>query len=299
MEYKNLPGIDLHIHSNASDGTLFPWEILARARRLNLKAIAITDHDTVEGCRAAFQREIPSYLKFLTGVEISAAPPFEFSISGSFHILGYGIDLDDPGLNRTLNKLQLARKNRNPKIIGKLRQMGIDISLDELREEFGEKPLGRPHIAQLMVKKNYVTSIDDAFDYYIGKNKPAYVDKFRIVCSEAIDMISEAGGVAVLAHPYLLKMNRGDRLEDLLIHLKSLGLVGLEVYYPDHPPEATDLYIRLAKRHDLLMTGGTDFHGSLNPEIEMGSGNGSFYVPYRLYEELARYLLQADRKCAL
>jgi predicted metal-dependent phosphoesterase TrpH len=288
LGYKDLARIDLHIHSNASDGTLSPSEIISRACHLNLRAISITDHDTLEGSRVAFHAGIPSIIKFLSGVEISAAPPPSFFLSGSFHILGYGIRLEDPTLDKALKRLQIARKNRNPQIIDHLKKLGIDISLKDLQEEFGESQLGRPHIAQLMVKKGFVATIDEAFDSYIGKNKPAYVDKHRMSCAEAIETIRGAGGIAVLAHPYLLRTNGNHAFENLLIHLKSLGLGGLEVYYPDHPADETVFFVALAKRLDLLMTGGTDFHGNVNPDIEMGRGRGSFFVPYRLYEEIIK-----------
>lgn len=288
MGYKDLATIDLHIHSNASDGTLSPSEIISRACHLNLRAISITDHDTLEGSRAAIHAGIPSTVKFLSGVEISASAPPSFFLSGSFHILGYGIRLEDPILDRALKRLQIARENRNPQIIDRLKQLGIDISLEELQEEFGESQLGRPHIAQLMVKKGFVASIDEAFDSYIGKDKPAYVDKHRMSCADAIETIDGAGGIAVLAHPYLLRTNDTDAFGKLLGHLKNLGLRGLEVYYPDHPRDETNFYATLAKRLGLLMTGGTDFHGNVNPDIEMGSGRGSFFVPYQLYEEIIK-----------
>jgi len=153
LDYNNNATIDLHIHSTASDGTFSPAEILALAQDLNLAAIAITDHDTVNGSKEALGIGVPPSLKFLTGVEISAAPPPSFPYSGSFHILGYSIKIDDPLLNKTLATLQEARKNRNPEIIGRLNSMSVAVSMDELLNEVGDGQLGRPHIARLMVKK--------------------------------------------------------------------------------------------------------------------------------------------------
>ncbi len=147
MEFNANAGIDLHIHSNASDGSLSPSDILSRAQALNLKAISITDHDTLEGSRAAASATRPLSLEFLTGVEISASPPPSTSLTGSFHILGYGICLDDPALNNALVKLQAARRDRNPQIIRRLNEIGCRISLEELQEEFGKSQLGRLHLA--------------------------------------------------------------------------------------------------------------------------------------------------------
>lgn len=290
MEYKNNVGIDLHIHSNASDGTLSPSEILALAQNLNLAAIAITDHDTVNGSKEALSIGIPPSLKFLTGVEISASPPPSFPYSGSFHILGYHIKIDDPLLNKTLAILQEARKNRNPGIIDRLNSLGIDLSMSELLSEVGDAQLGRPHIARLMVKKGYVESISEAFDKYLGKGRPAYLDKYRIDCSRAIEVILGAEGIPVIAHPFLLNPRDVAEIEDLIIILKKMGLRGIEVYYPEHSPYIISQLADMANRHELLMTGGTDFHGSLKPEIKMGSGEGDFFVPYILYEKLMESL---------
>ncbi|MGB9436942.1 MAG: PHP domain-containing protein [Desulfobacterales bacterium] len=286
MEFSRHVSIDLHIHTTASDGTFTPAQVVSHAHRLKLKAIAITDHDTVAGSKEALLSGIPPSLEFLTGVEISATPPSFYPGSGSFHLLGYSIRLDDPQLNRTLEKLQQARKNRNPAIINRLNELGISITLDEVRREAGEGQLGRPHIAQLMVKKRAVASIDEAFDRFLGTGKPAYVDKQRVECFKAIEIILAAGGVPVLAHPGLLDYKTDNQLDELIGELKKAGIQGVEVYYSGHTPDQTRRYAELAKRHDLLMTGGSDFHGAIQPEIEMGSGQGDLIVPYELFEKL-------------
>jgi predicted metal-dependent phosphoesterase TrpH len=278
--------IDLHIHSTASDGTLSPREILNMAQRLNLGAISITDHDTIDGTKQALAIGIPPSLKFLTGVEISVNPPPSFSCPGSFHILGYGINIDDAQLNHTLVRLQEARKNRNPRIIELLNHMGFELTLNEIREDSGECQLGRPHIAKQMVKKGFVQSVNEAFDNYLATGQPAYVDKYRVDCKRAIEVILNAGGLPVLAHPVLLNLKDDDVHEKLIVCLKEMGLKGIEAYYPEQPPDLTARYIKIADRHGLLITGGTDFHGSIKPEIKMGSGRGNFFVPYELYEKL-------------
>lgn len=286
MEFSRHASIDLHIHTTASDGTFTPEQVVSHAHQLNLKAIAITDHDTVVGSKEALRSGIPPSLGFLTGVEISSTPPPFYSGSGSFHLLGYSIRLDDPQLNQTLEKLQQARQNRNPAIVNRLNELGISITLDEVRREAGQGQLGRPHIAQLMVKKRAVASIDEAFDQFLGTGKPAYVDKQRVECFKAIEIILDAGGVPILAHPGLLDYKTEGRLDELIGKLKKAGIQGLEVYYSGHTPDQTRLFAELAKRHELLMTGGSDFHGAIQPDIEMGSGHGNLIVPYELFEKL-------------
>ncbi len=286
MEFRPQLSIDLHIHSTASDGTLTPAEIIALARRLGLGAISITDHDSIAGSREAVLGGIPEDLGFLTGVEISAEPPPSYPGAGSIHILGYGMRLDDPELNGTLNKLQDARKDRNPQIIARLNKLGIPIRLEEVEREAGDGQPGRPHIAKLLVKKGLVGTIDDAFERYLGNGKPGYVDKFRIECSQAIELINAAGGIPVLAHPCLLELESDQQLDEILREMMAMGLKGMEVYFSDHTPEQTLRYAELAKRCDLLMTGGTDFHGDILPETRMGVGRGNLHVPFALYEKL-------------
>jgi len=286
LEYKNRLRIDLHIHSTASDGSLTPADIIDHAQKLKLAAIAITDHDSVDGSKEALRIGIPPSLRFLTGVEISAAHPPFFRGCGSFHILGYAIRLDHGDLNQTLNKLQDARKNRNPEILKCLNKLGFQISLEEVKQEVAEGQLGRPHIAYAMMKKGFVASIDEAFERYLGTGKPAYVDKFRIECEQAFNIIREAGGVSVLAHPALLNIENEQELDALLQNLIKIGLAGIEVYYPGHSARQIHQYTEMARKYGLLMTGGTDFHGSITPKIKMGSGTGDLFVPYTLYEDL-------------
>lgn len=290
MDCDSSVGIDLHLHSTASDGTLTPSDILRLAQEKKLKAIAITDHDTVEGSKEAQRLGIPPFIKFLTGVEISASPPPSANCSGSFHILGYGIRPDEPKLNKTLGVLQTARKNRNPIIIKRLNGLGFIFSLADVINEVGAGQISRPHIAQYMVKRKFVSSIDEAFNRYLAHGKPAYEEKYRIACEQAIEIIIGAGGLPVLAHPFLLNMKSDTELEKLIDVLKYMGIKGIEVYYPAHPPEKTVLYAELAKKYDLLMTGGTDFHGSLTPDIQMGTGKGDLLIPYSLYEKLVSRL---------
>ncbi len=278
--------IDLHIHSTASDGSLTPAEILACARQRGLAAIAITDHDTLTGAAEVISQDLPADLQFLSGVEISTAAPAAFPCHGSLHLLGYGIDHDNEPLGRALKRLQNARQDRNPRIIAKLNQLGIDIALANLESEHGDAQIGRPHIARWLVNHGIVPHFDEAFDRYLGAGRPAYADKYRIGCEEAIQLIRNAGGAPVLAHPGLIAPRQPWRLEDLLQTLEASGLMGIEAYYPEHTALQTRRYLTLAARYDLVVTGGTDFHGAIKPEVEMGIAGGDFKVPYRCYTAL-------------
>jgi predicted metal-dependent phosphoesterase TrpH len=276
--------VDLHIHSTASDGTLSPEQILKMARDLDLRAISITDHDTINGSIEAHRHLTPQDVELLSGVEIST------SLQGNtLHILGYLIDLQDPALSRTLSILQNARKERNPKIIQKLQQLGIELTYEEVAEVAGGGEVGRPHIAEVLLQKKVVGSINEAFQKYLGTNGPAYVDKYRLQPAEAISSIADAGGIPVLAHPFTIKSNSERDLDKIVSELVSNGLKGIEVYYSEHTDIQTVLYERIAQKHSLLITGGTDFHGARKAGVHMGVGKGNLRIPYRLVEALKEY----------
>jgi len=200
--------------------------------------------------------------------------------------LGYLIELDAPSLTQTLKAVQEARAHRNVRIIKKLQDLGVDITHEEVLEVSGGGQVGRPHIAQVLVKKKVVRSFGEAFWKYLKKSGPAYVPRYRLQPAEAIQMILRAGGVPVLAHPFTLDAKDEGEFECILRGLKQAGLMGMEVYYSEHRPERTALFERLARRQGLLMTGGTDFHGAAKPEVQMGIGRGGLHVSYRLVEKL-------------
>jgi predicted metal-dependent phosphoesterase TrpH len=281
--------IDLHIHTNASDGSYSPFEIIALARKRGLDAVAFTDHDTIDGVRAVSGSRELDAIRFLAGVEITVQAPPALALSDSLHLLGYGIRIDDPELDGLLSALQKARDERIPRILERLNDLGMTISFRELTEAFTGPQLGRPHIAQLMIRKGYVASIDEAFDRYLGSGRPAYVDKHRVPFDEAVRAIHHAGGLAVLAHPCLYDLTDED-LEALVRALTRGGLQGLEIYYPQHSKTQTAYYESLAEKYGLLATGGTDFHGAATPGIEIGTGRGDFRVPGELYENLLQAL---------
>ena len=296
MDY-NAGTIDLHIHSTASDGSLHPEQIIEYALEKGLSAIAITDHDTLAGVRRALKSGIPDTIEFVTGSEISAGFPAGSGSGGSLHILGYGIAPDYPDLDREMEKQHAARSGRNPRIIEKLNAMGIPASLEAISSATGknETEIARPHIAGYLVKSGYAETIDDAFDRILGKGKPAYVDKYRVPADRAIGLILSAGGIAVLAHPRLLLDSEtgrvpDEKLESLVDVLVSMGLEGIEVYYPGQTADQTAYFRQIAETRGLLTTGGTDFHGDINPDIEIGIGTGELAVPPSVFSRLKHAL---------
>lgn len=292
MDY-NAGIIDLHLHSTASDGSLTPEQIIDRAAERGLRAISITDHDTVSGAETAICLDIPETLKFIPGIEISTAYPREFENRGSLHILGYGIKTGHPELRAAMEKQRAERSNRNPKIIEKLNRTGIPISLEAVCAATGKTDLARPHIAEFLVAHGHAEDIDDAFDRFLGRGKPAYVDKYRIPAEKAIALIRKAGGIAVLAHPCLLLDFLADPVtgvEALVDTLVPFGLGGIEAFYPGQSTALSAYFEQLAYKRGLLVTGGTDFHGKISPDIEMGTGQGDFSVPYEIFRRL-RYAL--------
>ncbi|MEA2060906.1 MAG: ribonuclease III [Thermodesulfobacteriota bacterium] len=284
--------IDLHVHSTASDGSVPPLEIIEKALSIpGLQAISITDHDTIEGVRQVIETGLPPSLEFITGIEISADPLENINSTGSFHILGYGISIHDTTLNHTLKKLKQARIERNPRIIEKLNLLGCPLTLEEVRDGCtGTGQMGRPHIASAMVKKGFVSSLQEAFDKYLAAQKPAYVDKFRLSCRDAIDLIRDAGGIPVLAHPFLIQPGSSEQLPEIIDQLVAMGLKGIEVYYTDNTTPETEFLEQLAREKKLLVTGGSDFHGTLKKGTEIGTGKGSLYVDYVHFQRLVREL---------
>ncbi|MFC1591822.1 PHP domain-containing protein [Thermodesulfobacteriota bacterium] len=281
--------IDLHTHTTASDGTLTPAQLVAHAQERGLTAIAITDHDTVEGVGEALAAGAGCGITVIPGIEISAVHR-----QTTLHILGYYIDWQSPDFCKSIQVLQNARTERNPAIIKKLQALGVDISLAEVAAEAGTGQVGRPHIAQVLLQKGAVRTARQAFDRFLKKGAAAYVDKFRYPAQEAVAHIRAAGGIPVLAHPSILPCKTAPKLSSLLTELAGYGIMGVEAYYTDHSAKQVKLYEQLARKHGLLVTGGSDFHGSYIQGIALGTGRGSLAVPESVCEELQ----QAHRRLA-
>ncbi len=278
--------IDLHIHSTASDGSFSPRQIINLAKQNRLKAVSITDHDTIDGVKEVLKSSLPSGLEFICGVEVSCEPPAQFKDIGSVHLLGYGFSVYDKNLNTILDRAKEARAARNPEIIEKLKALGFDISINQVEKRFGADQTGRPHIAEFLKEKGYVKTFKQAFDNYLGQGRPAYINKYKVSCQNAIRTILEAGGVPVLAHPGLIAFSKSHELEDFIDTLINYGLVGLEVYYTGHDDTLTSFYKKLADQKNLMATGGSDFHGTFNKGVSMGTGIGNLNVNYSLFKAL-------------
>jgi hypothetical protein len=243
---------DFHLHTTASDGKLTPAELVKLAVAKGLDIIAITDHDTVAGIVPALTaaQRFPN-LKVIPGIEISTEVP-----QGEVHILGYFINYRSPELNQFLEKMRKSRQERAHKMLAKLERLGISINFDEVLKFASGPSIGRPHIAQAMLERGYISSLKEAFDKYIGNGGPAYVERYKITPSEAIKLITEAEGFSVLAHPANIK-----GLESLIPQLKETGLKGIEAYYGEYSPEVKEHLVRLARENNLIASGGSDYHG--------------------------------------
>jgi predicted metal-dependent phosphoesterase TrpH len=272
--------LDLHLHTTHSDGSFTPTEVINLAWKAGVTALAITDHDITTGILEATVAGREHGIDVIPGIEIS-------SILGDseLHILGYFLDYQDTRLNERLVRLRESRHRRNPKIIERLQAAGIEITYEEVRRLAGTDSVGRPHIARVLMEKGVVASAKEAFDLWLADGRPAYVPRELPTPSEAMQWIREAKGLPVLAHPTWVKTTEGT-LTDLLRRLKIDGLDGVEVHYSTHTPRQTRQYLALAKQLDLLVTGGSDFHGLTKPDIEVGVGKGALHVPSSLLDKL-------------
>lgn len=272
--------VDLHIHSTYSDGMLTPVDLVDLAETQGLSAIAITDHDTAGGTEEAAQRGQEKGIEVISGIEISS-----WHGDTSMHILGYRFRHDDEQFNSRLKLLQNGRETRNSKIIENLDKLGINVESEELLQysEYGQT--GRPHIARLLVDKGITKTIDLAFKYYLGRGAAAYAERFRFSALEAIDMIRQAGGIAVLAHPSNLDPSLRS-IPSLLKGLRAVGLGGVEVYYPSHSPKTVKALMKMANELGLLVTGGSDFHDSERSSYKYYDWLQKTHIPYKLVEEM-------------
>lgn len=263
---------DLHVHTFLSDSTFSPHEVVSYAKKLGLSAIAITDHDGVKGIEPALAFSKNNELEIIPGVEVTAEDE-----KSEIHILGFFIDWKDQGFLEKLKKLAQARLSRMKEMIEKLNKHGFRLSLDDLLKESNPSAaVGRLHLAQLMYKKKYVSSMEEAFKKYIGDKAPYYVKKINLTYQKAIEMILDIGGLPVLAHPHLL------RRDELIPSFIKAGLRGIEVYHSEHPDKVSKYYENLAKKYNLLISGGSDCHGTGKGRILMGKVK----IPYQLVEKL-------------
>ncbi len=275
-----MPCIDLHTHTTFSDGTFTPTELINYAAKKDIKVIAITDHDNFDGVSEAVSQGKINNIEVINGIEMST--DFE---KKEIHIVGLFIDINNKNFNSELKFLKEKRKKRNELAIEKLQKLNIDINYDELESLSSNKIITRAHFAKLLIKKGYIKTVKECFDIYMGENCPAYVKREVIPPKETIALINDAGGTAVLAHPLLYKLT-DDKLNEMIAYLKSIGLKGIECLYSTHTKEETEYLISIAKKHNLKISGGSDFHGSNKPNIDLGTGCGNLYIPYEIFENL-------------
>ena len=278
--------IDIHTHTDQSDGSVAPADLVAKAVALGLEALGVTDHDTMVGCDMAAEAAAAAGLDFVPGIELSTrfeAPLIarlpgveKMGRLGSVHMLGYFLDGPAaPDFRDFLWTQQEGRRKRNRDLIAKLNSLGVDITLEEV-QVLGRNLTGRPHFAKILLQKGYVSKIQDAFDIYLADYAQAAVEREEPSLEEGVERIRKAGGMASLAHPVRLPFGRDREMLSRLIEvLMEHGLDAIEVYHSEQTPEESALYLDLAKKYRLVVTGGTDFHGDNKPGIALGTGKGN------------------------
>jgi len=244
--------VDLHVHTTASDGLLSPTAIVSKAKENGVNILAISDHDTIDGIPEGMNAANEKGIRLIPALEISA------KYDKQVHMLGYYVDYTNPKFQSFVNKLKNSREERNQKMLKKLGNFGFEITMEELKTS-AEGNIGRPHIADLMVKKGYVSTFREAFEKYIGNNKPCYVPKERPNLRKAIEIIRKYKGIPVLAHPKYTFLEN-EELDNFISYLSDIGLGGLEVYYSKHTKEEEAQYLKLAEKYSLIPTAGSDYH---------------------------------------
>lgn len=272
--------IDLHVHSNCSDGTYTPEELVNYALEKNLRAIALTDHDTTEGVRRAQETAKGTGLELIPGIELST----EYNRK-DIHILGLGIDIENVHFQNQLKRFQDERNIRNEKIITLLQKYNVEITLEQMGKEYPDCVWTRAHFARFLLEHGYVKDMGQAFSLYLGDDSPCFVPRDKVKPFQAINLIHEGGGYAVLAHPLLYHLPY-EKLDKLVKSLVDSGLDGIEAIYSTNRFSDESSMRQLAKRYGLAITGGSDFHGDNKPTIDLGSGKGNLQIPYVLWKNL-------------
>ena len=277
--------IDLHSHTDASDGTDTPHELIDRARAAGLRALAITDHDTLFGYEQALPYAESVGFDLVCGIELST----KFH-GKTVHLLAYFPNsVPTVGFREWLREQQAYRRDRNVRLIAKLNEVGVAITLAEV-EAIGKTMTGRPHFARVLMNKSYVGTIQEAFEQYLAEDGRAYVERVEVALAEALIRVGSGGGISVLAHPIRLGKRKASEEEALIVEAMGLGLVGIEVIHSDHSAADVERYRGYADKYGLLETGGSDHHGGNKPDIELGAGRrGNVRVPDEFLERLRGY----------
>ncbi|CCO22952.1 PHP domain-containing protein [Maridesulfovibrio hydrothermalis] len=277
-----MPAIDLHTHSTASDGTFTPAELVKAAKEAGLVAIALTDHDTMDGLPEALEAGVKHGIEVIPGCELSVR-----SKTGVLHIVGLWVDPYSETLKRAFNEVRNRRISRNEGMVANLQKLGIDITMEEIRTE-APGTVGRPHMARILVAKKVVKNFEEAFNDYLGSNGKAYIPKNNISPEEAFELLKSTNATSILAHPFLLSSDE-EVLDREVAKLKNYGLEGIEVYYNSHSIEMTGICKRLARKYDLMPSGGSDFHGFVKPDIMIGKGTGNLFVHHSVLDDLKSF----------
>lgn len=277
--------IDLHVHSVCSDGTFTPEELVELALNNDLIAFALTDHDTVDGVERAILAAKDRNVEVIPGIELSCEYTIEPERKKEIHILGYQLDWKHPGLCEALTAVADERDNRNRKMCANLSAAGYPIDYDSLVARFGNKILTRAHFARFLLEQGAIPSLDAAFKKILAQDGPYFVMRKYLTPKKGIELIRQAGGIPVLAHPLLYKMSVTE-IRNMIVELKEYGLKGIEALYSRNRGTDEAFVRKLADEYDLFITGGSDFHGTNKPDIELGRGEGKLRVPVILLENL-------------
>jgi len=280
--------IDLHTHTNFSDGSLSPEELIDKAIISNVKVLSITDHDEIGAIPIGLKYSQDLDLQLVPGVELSI--DYELKGQAHLHLVGLFIDHNNEDLQNKLRFLKEARASRIFRMVEKMNGLGHNIIKEEILQKVQHGSAGRPHLAQILLEKGIVNSMYDAFKKYLSKGRPAYVPKVKLKIEPAIHLIHSAGGIAILAHPYSLGFSTYPALGEEILKLKDYGLNGIEVYYTNHDRYLTNWLKEFADSNDLLISGGSDFHGLAKPKIKLGKGVGSLDIPYQVFENLNNFI---------
>ena len=276
--------IDLHVHSSASDGTFSPSALLAEAKKAGLSAIALTDHDTMDGICEAEKAEKELGIELVPGVELST----EYA-GCEIHVLGYYVSQEYPRLKAMLEEFRDFRDTRNVRMVRRLQEEGFSVTMEQLTDKFPDSVLTRAHIARYLCETGQLPDVRTVFAEYLGENCRCYIDRPKISPVEAVNLIREAGGLAVLAHPVLCQLEDA-QLWQMILEMKDAGMCGLEAVYSENTKEDEVRMRALAEKAGLLITGGSDFHGKNKPDIQLGTGKGDLYIPYAFLEALKERL---------
>ncbi len=281
--------VDLHVHSTKSDGSYTPSELVSYAIEKGLSAFALTDHDTTDGLAEAFQAARNKPIEVIPGIEFST----EYE-GKDVHILGLDIQYEEPHFKEQLIAFQNSRIIRNEKMCTRLRDAGIDISYESLLNEFPGSVITRAHYARYLLTHGYIKSLPEAFERYIGDNSPYFVPREKVTPVQAVQLVLQAGGIPILAHPPLYHMGK-DRLDLLVSSLSEAGLIGIEAVYSTYALSDERDMKRLAKKYNLSISGGSDFHGTAKPGLDLAVGYGKLFIPEEILIHLRNHKLMKQK----